>query len=357
MPRRVKRKRLVFVSHDRLRKRVRNMKKRRILISHAQTDREWVRAFAEALTAQGVEVWLDELQLQAGDRWEQAMEQGFRASDVIAFVITADNVHGPNLLFELGAAMGLGKRGCADSRAGRADFRVALSTPCSSILAEGVARRNGKKAARGDGGVIGKPSSQWTGWRLRVQVRLVRTRRPLAKQCDASPFAFVIADGQRQRHLAADLTFAPACCLATTLALSPLRLFSCFVPCRQQGRTRLLSGLSQQRMFLLPPLHPPRLHTTGTIAHLMRSHRCQHDLYQHRRLHTSRLDTLPFATKCLQRLQRRRHAQLPRRLSRFPSRCCHQATDQIISQPMRPTIPYAPSPESYSSTPPSSSFV
>ena len=86
------------------------MKKRRIFISHARTDREWVRAFAEALTAQGVEVWLDELQLQAGDPLEQAMERGFRNSDVIAFVITADNVHGPNLLFELGAAVGLGKR-------------------------------------------------------------------------------------------------------------------------------------------------------------------------------------------------------------------------------------------------------
>lgn len=86
------------------------MKKRRIFISHAPSDREWVRAFAEALKAQGVEVWLDELQLQAGERLEQEMEQGFRESDVIAFVITADNVRGPNLLFELGAAVGLGKR-------------------------------------------------------------------------------------------------------------------------------------------------------------------------------------------------------------------------------------------------------
>ena len=86
------------------------MKKRGIFISHARTDQEWVRAFAEALTAQGVEVWLDELQLRAGERLEQAMERGFRDSDVIAFVITLDNVRGPNLLFELGAAVGIGKR-------------------------------------------------------------------------------------------------------------------------------------------------------------------------------------------------------------------------------------------------------
>lgn len=78
------------------------MKKRRIFVSHARSDREWVRAFAEALTAQGVEVWLDELQLQAGERLEQAMEQGFRDSDVIAFVITPDNVRGPKMQ-QLGA--------------------------------------------------------------------------------------------------------------------------------------------------------------------------------------------------------------------------------------------------------------
>jgi len=86
------------------------MKKRRIFISHAQSDREWVRAFAEALAAQGADVWLDELQLQPGERVEREMERGFRDSDVIAFVITADNVRGPNFFFELGAAIGLGKR-------------------------------------------------------------------------------------------------------------------------------------------------------------------------------------------------------------------------------------------------------
>jgi hypothetical protein len=86
------------------------MKKRRIYISHARTDREWVLAFAEALTSQGVEVWLDVKQLQLGERLEPAMERGLRESDVIVFVITPDNVRNPYLLFELGAAIGLGTR-------------------------------------------------------------------------------------------------------------------------------------------------------------------------------------------------------------------------------------------------------
>jgi|SRR5882724_6293172 len=86
------------------------MSQRRIFISHSRADRDWVRAFAESLKAQGVQVWLDDLQIQPGERLEDAIEEGLRNSDVVAFVITSDNVRGPNLLFELGAAIGMGKR-------------------------------------------------------------------------------------------------------------------------------------------------------------------------------------------------------------------------------------------------------
>jgi hypothetical protein len=86
------------------------MNRRRIFISHARADREWVRAFADSLQAQGVQVWLDELQIPAGKRVEEALEEGLRDSDVVAFVITPDNVRGPTLFFELGAAVAMGKR-------------------------------------------------------------------------------------------------------------------------------------------------------------------------------------------------------------------------------------------------------
>jgi hypothetical protein len=86
------------------------MSQRRIFISHAQNDRDWTRAFAESLEAEGAQVWLDELQVPAGDRLAEALEKGFRDSDVVAFVVTPDNVRSPTLLFELGAALGAGKR-------------------------------------------------------------------------------------------------------------------------------------------------------------------------------------------------------------------------------------------------------
>lgn len=83
---------------------------KRLFISHARTDRDWVLAFAAFLKAEGVQVWLDELQVPAGKRPEEAIEQGLRGSDVVAFVITSENVRGPNLLFDLGAAVVLGNR-------------------------------------------------------------------------------------------------------------------------------------------------------------------------------------------------------------------------------------------------------
>jgi TIR domain len=89
------------------------MSQRRIFISHAPTDREWVRAFAESLKAEGANVWLDQLEVPLGQPVEDELEEGFRASDVIAFVITPENARSPNLFFELGAMIAGGKRGVA----------------------------------------------------------------------------------------------------------------------------------------------------------------------------------------------------------------------------------------------------
>jgi hypothetical protein len=83
--------------------------KRQIYICHSGHDRAWVQAFADSLKAQGVGVWLDPWQVPVAERTRAALERGFRASDIIAFVITPENVAVPNLFFELGAALAGGK--------------------------------------------------------------------------------------------------------------------------------------------------------------------------------------------------------------------------------------------------------
>jgi nucleoside 2-deoxyribosyltransferase len=82
----------------------------KVFISYSQDDVEWVKEFAEALRDHGVDVWFDVWQLHAGDSFAQALETGLRSSDAIVAVLSAANARHPNTLFELGVALGTGKR-------------------------------------------------------------------------------------------------------------------------------------------------------------------------------------------------------------------------------------------------------
>jgi nucleoside 2-deoxyribosyltransferase len=82
----------------------------KVFISYSQDDREWVRAFADALRQQQVEVWLDQWEIKAGDSLRDSLEAGLRQSDAIVAVVTSSNARSPNVFFELGAALGMGKR-------------------------------------------------------------------------------------------------------------------------------------------------------------------------------------------------------------------------------------------------------
>jgi predicted nucleotide-binding protein len=86
------------------------MSRPNVFISHSHEDSEWVRQFAEALKDLDVAVWFDEWQIKAGDPLRDAIERGLRNSDAIVAVLSAANILRPNVLFELGVALGMGKR-------------------------------------------------------------------------------------------------------------------------------------------------------------------------------------------------------------------------------------------------------
>ena len=86
------------------------MSKPTVFISYSHSDSEWVRRFANTLKEQNVAVWLDEWQVAAGESIVEALETGLRASDVIVAVLSSHNIASPNVLFELGFAVGMGKR-------------------------------------------------------------------------------------------------------------------------------------------------------------------------------------------------------------------------------------------------------
>ena len=81
-----------------------------VFISYSHNDLEWVHQFANTLKDLNVAVWLDEWQVTAGESIVDALETGLRASDVIVAVLSPRNIASPNVLFELGFAVGMGKR-------------------------------------------------------------------------------------------------------------------------------------------------------------------------------------------------------------------------------------------------------
>ena len=86
------------------------MGKRRVFISHSPGDTDWARSFAQALKNRGVTVWFDEFDVRPGESLTDALEAGMRGSDVLVSLLDAQSPSKANLFFELGAAIGMGKR-------------------------------------------------------------------------------------------------------------------------------------------------------------------------------------------------------------------------------------------------------
>jgi hypothetical protein len=87
-----------------------SMQEQKIFISHTAKDADWARSFATALKQRGVSVWFDEFDVQPGESWRDALEAGLRGSDVLVALLDSESSSRANLFFELGAAIGMGKR-------------------------------------------------------------------------------------------------------------------------------------------------------------------------------------------------------------------------------------------------------
>lgn len=80
-----------------------------IFISYHSKDREWVRRLVDALLAQGLRVWYDEMEIKFGDTLPNRMEEGLRQSAYVVFIITPETVRSNWMALELGAALALQK--------------------------------------------------------------------------------------------------------------------------------------------------------------------------------------------------------------------------------------------------------
>jgi hypothetical protein len=86
------------------------MDKPQIFISYSSADATWARSFAKALQERGERVWFDQFEISAGESSRDALETGFRESDILVTLVEPDSLYEPNLFFELGAAIGMRKK-------------------------------------------------------------------------------------------------------------------------------------------------------------------------------------------------------------------------------------------------------
>ena len=86
------------------------MAKPRIFVSYSHKEADWAKEFAQALSRRGLQVWIDQLAVKAGESIREAIEKGLRESDIFVTLIDPNTLSSPSLFFELGAAIGMGKR-------------------------------------------------------------------------------------------------------------------------------------------------------------------------------------------------------------------------------------------------------
>jgi hypothetical protein len=82
----------------------------KVFISHPGCDSGWAEAFAVSLQQRGAEAWLDVDNLKFGEARAKELECALRNSDLFVALIAPENIERPRLYFELGAALGMGKR-------------------------------------------------------------------------------------------------------------------------------------------------------------------------------------------------------------------------------------------------------
>jgi nucleoside 2-deoxyribosyltransferase len=86
------------------------MSRRKVFISYSMAEADWAKRFAEALSKHGVGAWLADFEVKAGEPIQEAIEKGLRESDFVVALISPGTLKSPALFFELGAAIGMGKR-------------------------------------------------------------------------------------------------------------------------------------------------------------------------------------------------------------------------------------------------------
>lgn len=77
----------------------------RLFFSYSRDDTDFVLGLAKDLRHAGVNLWLDQLDIVPGERWDQAIEQALKASSSLLVVFSPDSVASQNVMDEVSFAL------------------------------------------------------------------------------------------------------------------------------------------------------------------------------------------------------------------------------------------------------------
>jgi TIR domain len=73
----------------------------KFFLSYARADSEFVLKLAEDLRSNGIDVWLDQLDIPGGARWDDAVEEALHAAPCLLVVLSPTSVASNNVKDEI----------------------------------------------------------------------------------------------------------------------------------------------------------------------------------------------------------------------------------------------------------------
>jgi TolB protein len=87
-----------------------NDKQRKTFLSYSRANKDFAIKLAKELKSEGFYVWLDQLDIPAGARWDREVERALKESEIFMIILTQASVDSENVLDEIGYAIDNRKR-------------------------------------------------------------------------------------------------------------------------------------------------------------------------------------------------------------------------------------------------------
>ncbi|HET9909738.1 MAG TPA: TIR domain-containing protein [Anaerolineales bacterium] len=87
-----------------------NETQRKTFLSYSRVNKDFALKLAKELKSEGFDVWLDQLDIPPGARWDAEVEKALAESEIFMIIITPASAKSENVLDEIGYAIDSGKR-------------------------------------------------------------------------------------------------------------------------------------------------------------------------------------------------------------------------------------------------------